>query len=155
MADYGRDLFDLISRGDEAAVQAYLKRHSRRLHVFLDWANNSFGEVRKNHLLYLLPAVIVFEGDGQECVDMVLKAKEGQHEAFDAIFIDYEMPRMNGPKVLRSLQCTIPIIGVTGNLLSEDRDCFLQSGALRVLNKPFTLAQLGDSLLDLPDRLFD
>eukprot|EP01039_Chlorochromonas_danica_P003530 gene3529-3867_t len=144
MADYGRDLFDLISRGDEAAVQAYLKRHSRRLHVFLDWANNSFGE-----------GTFFEAGDGQECVDMVLKAKEGQHEAFDAIFIDYEMPRMNGPKVLRSLQCTIPIIGVTGNLLSEDRDCFLQSGALRVLNKPFTLAQLGDSLLDLPDRLFD
>eukprot|EP01039_Chlorochromonas_danica_P003516 gene3516-3852_t len=99
---------------------------------------------------------ICFEaGDGQECVDMVLKAKEGHHEAIDAIFMDYEMPRMNGPKaceVLRSLQCTIPIIGVTGNLLSEDRDCFLQSGALRVLNKPFTLAQLGDSLLDLPDR---
>eukprot|EP00981_Chlorochromonas_danica_P004855 scaffold974_cov176-Ochromonas_danica.AAC.12 len=44
MADYGRELFDLISRGDEGAVQAYLKRHSRRLHVFLDWANNSFGE---------------------------------------------------------------------------------------------------------------
>eukprot|EP01039_Chlorochromonas_danica_P011647 gene11647-13062_t len=90
--------------------------------------------------------------DGQECVDKALQAAEGLHEPIDLILMDYEMPRMNGPvacNVLRSLGSTVPIIGITGNVLAEDKTFFQRAGALRVLTKPFTLAQLGDCLADL------
>jgi len=58
--------------------------------------------------------------------------------AIDAVLIDYNMPRMNGPeaiKEMRKMGFRSPIIGVSGGdekILKE----FLQAGADNVLQKP-------------------
>lgn len=64
------------------------------------------------------------------------------------LFIDMEMPVMNGPEAIRLLRdggLRIPIIGLTGNVLDMDQHAFLDAGANMVLNKPVqpdTLLQL-------------
>lgn len=64
---------------------------------------------------------------------------------YDLILLDYEMPVLNGPKTaqkLREMGFHMIIIGVTGNVLPEDRDYFMQHGVDAVLPKPVTIASL-------------
>jgi CheY-like chemotaxis protein len=64
---------------------------------------------------------------------------------YDLILLDYEMPVLNGPKTaqkLREMGYDMIIIGVTGNVLPEDRDYFLRHGVDAVLPKPVTIASL-------------
>ena len=52
---------------------------------------------------------------------------------------------MTGPEassVLRSKNIHIPIIGVTGNVLQEDKDFYISNGANAVLHKPLTIVSL-------------
>ena len=93
--------------------------------------------------------------DGQECVDIVKKALQHEHEPIDLVLMDYEMPRMNGPKacsVLRDMRCGIPVIGVTGNVLNEDKRLFMEHGAIHVLQKPFSMIDLDGILSQLHQR---
>jgi CheY-like chemotaxis protein len=57
----------------------------------------------------------------------------------DAILSDYEMPVMIGPHAvrhIRELGCRCFIVGVTGNVMQSDIDCFKAHGADAVLAKP-------------------
>lgn len=79
--------------------------------------------------------------NGLECVGMVLSGRNH----FDMILLDFEMPVMNGPdaaKKLREMKCEIPIIGLTGNVLPEDKQYFLDHGANIVFSKPLNIDQL-------------
>jgi CheY-like chemotaxis protein len=95
--------------------------------------------------------------DGQECVDHIMRmGSEQQDSSVHLILMDYEMPRMNGPtaaSVLRDMGCKVPIIGITGNVLSEDKDNFIAHGALEVLTKPLTLSQLENTINELNSKL--
>jgi CheY-like chemotaxis protein len=82
--------------------------------------------------------------NGQECVNMML-AGDDHHHPFDLILMDYEMPIMNGPSAarkLREMKSEILIIGLTGNVLPEDKEYFLEHGANAVLTKPVDLNEL-------------
>ncbi|CAE7796144.1 tcsA [Symbiodinium microadriaticum] len=84
--------------------------------------------------------------DGQECVDIMVRNREDPSASrIQLIFMDYEMPRINGPEaceILRNKGFTIPIIGVTGNVLPADCDYFISHGASVVLAKPLDLNKL-------------
>ena len=59
---------------------------------------------------------------------------------YDCILLDSEMPNLNGPKAARYLRdqgYKIPIIGLTGNVLTDDVNDFLDHGADHVMFKPF------------------
>ena len=58
---------------------------------------------------------------------------------YDLIFMDYEMPVMNGPdacKKIRETNKEIIIIGVSGNVLEEQKSIFLDAGATGIYEKP-------------------
>ena len=58
---------------------------------------------------------------------------------YDIIFMDYQMPVMDGPtaiKAIRALGYTGRIVGLTGNALQSDQDYMRESGANDVLLKP-------------------
>jgi signal transduction histidine kinase/CheY-like chemotaxis protein len=79
--------------------------------------------------------------NGREAVTMVMS---GDHH-FQVILMDYEMPVMDGPsaaKKLRDLKCELLIIGLTGNVLPEDKEYFLNNGANFVLSKPLNVKEL-------------
>jgi two-component system, sensor histidine kinase len=83
--------------------------------------------------------------DGQECVDKVLA---GEHP-YEFILLDYEMPVMDGPSAARRLReekCDLLIIGVTGNVLPEDKAHFMNQGANLVMEKPLNVNELIDEL---------
>jgi CheY-like chemotaxis protein len=79
--------------------------------------------------------------DGSAAVRKYLEMVE-RGEPPDAILMDYEMPVMNGPSAtarLRELGCACLIVGVTGNVLSQDVEFFKEMGADAVLPKPIAL----------------
>lgn len=87
--------------------------------------------------------------DGEDCVTKMAQfISEGV--SIDMVFMDFEMPKMNGPdatQALRDMGVTIPIIGVTGNVLPADKEYFLNHGANAVLHKPLNIEQLKAEIL--------
>ena len=70
--------------------------------------------------------------------------KEDQQFAIDAVLIDFNMPRMNGPDTIvemRKMWFRGPIIGVSGGE-EETSKQFLEAGADDVLQKPAKTDQL-------------
>lgn len=84
---------------------------------------------------------VAMSSDGKECVDHILTTSE---RTVDLILMDFEMPVMNGPtatKRLRDGGVHIPIVGLTGNVLEEDKKEFMGSGANDVLHKPLCISK--------------
>lgn len=68
-----------------------------------------------------------------------------EEEPYDSILMDYEMPVMNGPTatgLIRELGSDVFIIGITGNVLSDDVQYFKSKGANDILAKPLQLCVL-------------
>jgi len=77
-----------------------------------------------------------------------------EHERFDLILMDCQMPGMNGydateairaDEVRRGLRRT-PIVALTANVMARDRERAIQSGMDSFLAKPFKAVQLFDVL---------
>ncbi|XP_019708357.2 two-component response regulator ORR41-like [Elaeis guineensis] len=78
--------------------------------------------------------------NGKIAVDFI---KQGR--TYDLIFMDKEMPVMNGleaTKQLRSLGVTTPIIALSGDCLPCDRDLFIHAGANAFQAKPLSKIEL-------------
>ncbi len=94
--------------------------------------------------------------DGTEVLDLV------EANAYDAIFMDVQMPHMDGIAATREIRRRWPdrgtvIIGLTAEVRPEDREACLAAGMDRYLTKPLTREKLLDVLDALttvePDRL--
>jgi len=80
-----------------------------------------------------LGADVISAEDGQEAVEKV-------HSGLDIIFMDIQMPRMNGYQAaaeLRKRGYTIPIIAITAGTLEEEQKLCLDAGFNDILFKPF------------------
>ena len=68
------------------------------------------------------------------------------HTPIDAILMDFEMPILNGPDATREIRDKLgfqgSILGVTGNIMSEDVEYFKECGADEVFAKPISMDQL-------------
>ena len=88
---------------------------------------------------------IVTEAEnGEIAVNRVIDAAT-RGEVFDTILMDYEMPVLNGPdaaRKIRGLGSSAYIIGITGNVLVEDKNYFKAHGADDVLPKPVQFKEL-------------
>ena len=93
--------------------------------------------------------------DGQQAIDVYRAAVESG-QPFYAITMDFEMPVMNGPTAtghLRALGCTIPIIGVTGNMLPDDIKHFKVQGATEVIGKPVNINRFEELMQEHGKRI--
>jgi signal transduction histidine kinase/DNA-binding response OmpR family regulator len=74
--------------------------------------------------------------NGQEAVDKYTKAPE----AFDLIFMDVQMPQMDGMKATKALRDkgfdTVPIVAMTAHTMKGDREKCLQAGMDDYIPKP-------------------
>lgn len=81
--------------------------------------------------------------DGQMGLEMATKA-ENFGQPYDLIFMDFEMPRLNGPEAVKKIResgSNVYIIGLTGNIMPEDMNYFLACGANVVFSKPFKIRE--------------
>mmetsp|Transcript_10354 Transcript_10354/g.14253 ORF Transcript_10354/g.14253 Transcript_10354/m.14253 type:complete len:791 (+) Transcript_10354:1774-4146(+) len=92
--------------------------------------------------------------DGAICIDKLSTRylSDNITTEVDLILMDFEMPVMKGPEAtqeLRKMGLKQVIIGVTGNVLQEDVDHFMRSGADAVLSKPLSMDKLRATLKKL------
>ena len=94
-------------------------------------------------ILLLLGVTITLAKNGKEAVEKL------QQDNFDFIFMDIQMPIMNGyeaTQAIRAFNQTIPIIALTAAALIEDKEKALASGMNDHLSKPVNKQMLQDSL---------
>jgi signal transduction histidine kinase/CheY-like chemotaxis protein len=84
----------------------------------------------------------------------ILQQANAQGSEFDLILMDCQMPVMDGFDATRNIRnsnepyANIPIIAVTANALSSDKERCLQSGMNDYLSKPFQLDDIRGKLQD-------
>jgi signal transduction histidine kinase/ligand-binding sensor domain-containing protein/DNA-binding NarL/FixJ family response regulator len=98
---------------------------------------------------------VVVAENGRLAVDCVLAATE----PFDAVFMDIQMPVLDGYAAARALRqlypsaTQLPIIGLTASVLPEDRSMALEAGMNDILAKPFEPAVLYARLAHFTGRV--
>ena len=96
------------------------------------------------HVLRKAGADVSVAEDGQVAVDLALAAKQAG-SSFDIILMDIQMPVMDGHEATRQLRktgYTEPIIALTANTTSENRQKCLDTGCDDFMTKPFELSTL-------------
>lgn len=83
--------------------------------------------------------------NGQEALDAM------EREPFDIVFMDCQMPVMDGYEAVRRARASVPsrkevIIAMTAHALDGDREKCLQAGMDDYLAKPVSLESLGRML---------
>lgn len=86
---------------------------------------------------------------GDMALDAALKG------GFDALIVDVHLPGMSGPDLVRRLRAeglTIPVIGLTASLFSEELARYRAAGFDHLLIKPVVWEDLQDLLADLGEK---
>jgi CheY-like chemotaxis protein len=89
---------------------------------------------------------VLTASDGAEALEVVAgrESVPGGAMPISHITMDNQMPVMTGQDAVRALRargCTVRVVGLTGNIVGNDRRDFLAAGADEVLGKP---VQRGD-----------
>ena len=92
----------------------------------------------------------VIAENGKIGLDLVHERKINNEKQFDIILMDIHMPVMDGleavSKILE-LDTDIPIVALTANIMSEDREIYKKSGMSDYIGKPFTSQELWRCLM--------
>ena len=117
--------------------------------VLLCEDNKQNQQVLCEHLARVGLKTLVAE-NGKEGVERVQNRMRLGEAPFDLIFMDIQMPVMDGLEAaakIMALGTGIPIVAMTANIMSHDRERYRQSGIQDCLGKPFTLQELWCCLL--------
>ncbi|MDR3011733.1 MAG: response regulator [Chitinispirillales bacterium] len=93
----------------------------------------------------------VIAENGKIGVEMVAERMKSDKEPFDLIFMDIHMPVMDGLEAVKKLVemgNTVPIVALTANIMSTDRETYREHGMDEHLSKPFTARALWACLLN-------
>lgn len=94
-------------------------------------------------MLTRLGCEVVVAGGGARAVEL------GQSEVFDLIFMDVQMPEVDGLEATRQLRragVEVPILGLTAHALKQDRERCLEAGMDAHLTKPVSMRALADAI---------
>jgi len=117
------------------------------------------------HILTSAGAEVMIVENGRLACEEIQRA-EREGTPFDLVFMDMQMPEMDGytaTRTLRAQGCTIPIVALTAHAIAGDRDRCLEAGCDEYLSKPVQRSVLlqtarqfghaGDDMLE--DNRFD
>ena len=101
--------------------------------------------------------------DGVEAMEQLGGPKwqshfEPRHCAFDAVFLDHNMPNMTGLDVLMTmgrLKIETPVVMLTGNVDEDLREACMREGAFRFILKPLHMKKAESVLEDLEQFIAD
>ena len=138
---------DLVSR-NEARPSADALKNSLSGHILVV-EDNPTNRVILKTMLNRMGLTTRLAEDGQVAFDVYSSSEE-----FDGILMDVSMPRMNGLESTRLIrewerkneQRRCPIIAITANAYSEDRQACLDAGMDDFIAKPIMVEQLSASL---------
>ena len=113
--------------------------------------DNELNREIATELIEQLGASVECACDGQEAVDMAARAEEGRYQL---IFMDWQMPRMDGIEATEAIiaqereagRAHVPIVAMTANAFNEDRSRALAAGMDGFMAKPINLAELERNL---------
>jgi signal transduction histidine kinase/CheY-like chemotaxis protein/HPt (histidine-containing phosphotransfer) domain-containing protein len=101
-------------------------------------------EVVLEHLTRVGLKAVTVE-NGKEGVDLVKERAANKEAPFDLIFMDIFMPVMDGMEAatqIHALGTGTPIVALTANLLTGEREKYARHGMPECLGKPFTTQEL-------------
>jgi PAS domain S-box-containing protein len=136
-----QDASHATERGDGQPATAAL----HRAHLLLVEDNPINREIA-TELLQRVGARVSHACDGQQALDML------EHERFDGILMDCQMPVMDGYEATRRIRQRpqwrdLPIIAMTANALFTDRDKVLASGMNDHIAKPIRVDEMFATLV--------
>jgi signal transduction histidine kinase/CheY-like chemotaxis protein len=145
--------FQTVGTHDEDARQEITFNESERPifkgEVLLCEDNKMNQNVIREHLARVGLKTVVAE-NGKAGVDAVQSRVEKGEKQFDLIFMDIHMPVMDGleasAKILE-LNTGIPIVAMTANVMTNDREIYKMNGIHDCVGKPFTSQELWRCLL--------
>ncbi|MDR0442493.1 MAG: PAS domain-containing protein [Treponema sp.] len=88
--------------------------------------------------------------NGREGVEAVKQRIQNGEKRFDLIFMDIHMPVMDGLEAaaeIIKLKTETPVIAMTANVMSDDREQYIANGMADCMGKPFTSQELWKCLL--------
>jgi len=105
--------------------------------------DNEFNQLLITELLTSWDIKVSLAQNGVECLDLLKTAGS----SFDLIFMDIQMPQMDGLEATRRIRQDlhlndIPIVALTANIMEHDQQEFLTAGMNAYLPKPFDPNQL-------------
>lgn len=136
--DDGMLVFSELSDGAELSAPSSGKQTQLQGTVLLvdDGSDN---QMLVSRLLERLGLKVAIAGNGALAIDAV------NNEQFDLIFMDIQMPVMDGytaTKQLRASGFRLPIVALTGNAMAEDRQLAMAAGCSDFVGKPFRRSEL-------------
>jgi CheY-like chemotaxis protein len=97
-------------------------------------------------MLEALGHLCTFAEDGEKAVTLAGRG------GFDVVLMDVQMPLIDGMEATRRIRALgtsaarIPVIAVTANAMSGDREKYLAAGMDGYVSKPITIAALAEAL---------
>jgi signal transduction histidine kinase/DNA-binding response OmpR family regulator len=147
-------VFDTIDvTGDEAFENKIIlhdfEKPSFEGEVLLCEDNAMNQQVICEHLARVGLKTVVAE-NGKAGVDLVRERQEKGEKQFDLILMDMHMPVMDGLEAssqILALETGIPIVALTANIMSNDREIYRDHGMFDCVGKPFTSQELWRCLM--------
>lgn len=143
---------EALARSDEeanGAVDGRPSLHPAREVRVLVVEDNQVNEMVARRMLEKLGCDVSVVQDGSEAVAATLD------HSFDVVFMDCQMPVMDGYEATRAIRAReeathaprLPIVAMTANSMSDDRDACMQAGMDDYISKPVLLRALEEALV--------
>lgn len=145
----GQAMSQPAAMNDTAHARPAHPQHDLRILVAEDHPIN---QMLLKSQLEMLGATVTVAKDGEEALRVWLE----HTAAFDLVLTDVNMPRMDGYELARQLRAkgaTLPIIGVTANVLREEIERCYEAGMSSHLGKPVSLDGLEKTLHEVERQL--
>jgi len=147
-------VFDIIDSDDEHLTDARIihgeiEKPTFEGEVLLCEDNVMNQQVIVENLARVGLKTVVAE-NGKAGVELVQNRIQKGEKLFDLIFMDMHMPVMDGLEAAAKIlefKTDIPIVALTANVMSQDRELYKASGMVDYVGKPFTSQELWRCLI--------
>ncbi len=146
-------ILEIMNLNEEIMNSLHIKksRNCENVNVLLV-EDNEINQLVATTFLEGFGCNIKIANNGQEAVDMI----KNQAENFDIIFMDIQMPIMNGyeaTKIIKTeLNPNIPIIAMTANAMKDDIKRCLDAGMNKHIGKPVDKNEIEKAILTFVKR---